>query len=659
MSTSMRRTSAVSLLAILAGCALLCPPAPAAGSSPLPASDYTVRSACTEPAPGSAGCLALQLVPLTAEARAHARPLGITRAVSAAAHTPAEGYFGLRPQDLHSAYRLPNSSESAQTIALVDAYNDPNAAADLKVYDEEFGLPACTVADECFKQVNQKGETAKLPYPETTLELEEGLTAGNPEAEEAAGWAFEMSLDIEVAHAACQNCHIALVEAGSPTDENLDAAEQAAVTIGATEISNSWGGPEVGASALAGAFDHRGVVITASAGDDGYLSWDAKESAQRGYAEFPASSPDVVAVGGTRLTLGVGGKWEGEAVWNGDGAGGGGCSVEFEAQPWQQGVSDWSGVGCARKRAVADVAADADPYTGVAIYDASAECEYEESGTILLGHWCTVGGTSLASPLIASTYALAGGAHGVPYPARTLYENELASPGSLHDVSQGSNGKCALFNKRTGLSRCEPSAEAAESCASKLICLAAAGYDGPTGVGTPDGIAAFQPSLEVPPSNEGPGEPSKEGGGNSPPQGGEGIVPGSSSTQTNARAAGAPTGAAGASSPSAGPTGIRLSGLTLTLRAIIALDRSRPAISKVGFAFTISARARVRVTLSRQVRRHGHTRWQSLPASLTITAAAGRNSRHLVSRGALAPGSYRLALTPAHASAQSITFEIG
>ncbi len=194
------------------------------------------------------------------------------------------------------------------------------------------------------------------------------------------------------------------------------------------------------------------------------------------------------------------GAWAGETVWNGDGATGGGCSVVFAAQPWQQSVSDWSGVGCGAKRAVVDVSADADPYTGVAVRDTSPECEYryEESKVKHVLYWCTIGGTSVSSPLIASTFALAGGASGVEYPARTLYENELRSPGSLHDVTAGSNGECSEPFTETGLSGCTPAEEAA-SCATKGICLAGTGYDGPTGVGTPDGIAAFKP-LPNPPT---------------------------------------------------------------------------------------------------------------------------------------------------------------
>ena len=482
---------------------MFCTQAAAAGTvSPLPRSDYTVRAVCAAPAPRRAGCLALQLVPRTAEARAHTYPIGVTRATRAtpsAAPSPAEGAFGLRPQDLHSAYQLPTSASGTQTIALVDAYNDLTAEEDLGAYAKEFRLPECTTGDGCFKKVNQNGETGNLPFPKSTSELEsarKGSQAAREEAAEATGWGLEISLDIEVSHAICQNCHILLVESNEPSYEDLEKAEKSAATLGAGEISNSWAGPEAGETPeleSASPFNHPGIVITAAAGDNGYLNWDAASSLEKGYVNFPASSPHVVAVGGTRLTLGAGSAWAGETVWNGDHATGGGCSVVFTAQPWQQNVSDWSAVGCGTKRAVADVAADADPYTGVAVHYTSTECEYkyEEAKVKHVVYWCPIGGTSVASPLMASVFALAGGANGVAYPAKTLYENEVKSPASLHDVTVGSNGECSKPFTETGLSGCTPAEEAAKSCASKAICLAATGYDGPTGVGTPDGIAAF------------------------------------------------------------------------------------------------------------------------------------------------------------------------
>jgi hypothetical protein len=473
--------------------------------------------------------MALRLVPRTAQARAHRHPIGVARAALApsAPPSPAAGDFGLRPQDLHSAYALPTSASGTQTIALVDAYNDVDAESDLAIYSKEFALPECTAADGCFEKVNQNGESANLPFPQTRaiLTKDEQACHATKEnrrkreeacllVEEAKGWSVEISLDIETAHGVCQSCHIALVEADEPSYEDLETAEDSAARLGADEISNSWGGPECDDGSCledSSAFDHPGVVIAAAAGDYGYLNW--LEESPSPYASFPAVSPQVVAVGGTRLNTGAGGEWTGESVWNdggesdgvtdGAGAGGGGCSTRFDAQPWQQGVSDWSSVGCGVKRAAVDVAADADPYTGVAVYDSAsgAECEseYEEDHTIHVLDWCTYGGTSLATPLIAATFALAGGAGGVEYPARTLYENETSSLGSLHDVTEGSNGACrSPFDEDTGLSSCTAAEEAAASCASEAICLARTGYDGPTGVGTPDGIAAFTPPPRAP-----------------------------------------------------------------------------------------------------------------------------------------------------------------
>jgi hypothetical protein len=590
-------------------------------------------------------------MPQTEEARAHNHPLGVTSATSPQAPSPAAGFFGLRPQDLHSAYQLPTSAPTPQTIALVDAYNDPSAAADLTAYDKEFSLPECTTGNGCFSQVNQNGETTNLPFPKTIAELEaarKGSSERKKEAQRAEGWALEISLDIEAAHAGCESCKIVLVEASTPRDQDLDAGEQTAVARGASEISNSWGGPEIETSPLASAFNHPGVVITASAGDDGYLSWDAENASEKGYAEFPASSPDVVAVGGTRLTLNAGGGWERETVWNGHGAGGGGCSVEFSAQPWQRRVSS---SGCREKRAVADVSADADPYTGVAVYDSGAECEYEEKGKIHFGHWCTLGGTSLASPLVAAAFALAGGSGGVAYPSRSLYENELGQPTSLHDVTEGSNGACSKpFDEATGLSGCSLSEEAG-SCASTLICVAGSGYDGPTGVGTPDGITAFQPPSGA--------EAAKELGGESREAGSQHTEEAASAKTGAGAGAGAapPTSTPGALPASLPP--IALSRLALTLNAVLALNHSRPKASQVGFTFTLNVAARLRVTLSKRVRLHGSPRWQALRDSITITAAGGRDSHRLSGRNVLTSGLYELTLAPTNGAARSIVFRIG
>ncbi|HEY4915524.1 MAG TPA: S8 family serine peptidase, partial [Solirubrobacteraceae bacterium] len=434
----MRQTAALGLVAIAAGFLLLWAQAARAETvSPLPASDYTVKAACKPPSEGHATCMALQLVPTTAAARARTHPLGVTLNHAVPAGSAKEGAYGLTPAELHSAYGIPTTATGTQTIALVDAYNDPNAASDLKAYETEFRLKGCEEA-ACFTRVNEKGETANLPFPHNDAELKTALKSGNEavvaEAEEAAGWDVEISLDIEAARATCENCHILLVEASSTEDGDLSRAEDwAAEHGGPQEISNSWGGPE-GESATP--FDHPDIVITASAGDDGYRSWNAAEEYERDYTSFPASSPDVVAVGGTRL-MRSSGKWQSETVWNdggesagfmdGYGATGGGCSELFTAQPWQQHVADWSKVGCGTKRAVSDVAADGDPLTGFALYDTNPAPEESAS------HWYTYGGTSLSSPIVASTFALAGGSGGVGYPAETLYGKAKLLPASLHD----------------------------------------------------------------------------------------------------------------------------------------------------------------------------------------------------------------------------------
>ncbi len=699
MTTRTRHTAALSLAAVLAAFALPCAQAGAMETvSPLPPSAYTTRAVCPPPAPGHAACQSQQLIAITAAARTHTRPLGVARASANPTPSLTGGSFGLTPQDLHAAYGLPDETASfspEQTIALVDAYNDLNAEADLKAYSKEFGLPECTTANKCFAKVNQNGEPANLPFPrsQASLEAREALCKGSEAGEtqlkkeerqeacyeerEANGWTVEIALDIETAHAVCQNCHIALVEADSASYADLDAAEEAAVALHATEISNSWAGPECAEEAGkrecvpdSSAFNHPGILIAAAAGDDGYLNW--LEAEPTAFANFPASSPHVLAVGGTRLhTLGPKGEWTGESVWNdggesegekeGYGAGGSGCSIQFAAQPWQASVADWSSVGCAGKRAVADVAADADPYSGLAVHDTSPDCayKYKEAGVEHVLYWCTIGGTSLASPLIASVFALAGGAQGVKYPAQTLYENAIVSPASLHDVTAGSNAEClAPFDEKTGLQGCDAAEEAAAGCSSHLICLAGTGYDGPTGVGAPDGIAAFQPPAEGAGGKPGPEDEGTGSSGENPGAGGGPPAGSGSSTPTTASGSGVSPAGSGSPPPAAKPA-IRLSGLALTLRALIALNTSRPRTSQIGFTFTLNVAAHVRVSLQRRVLSHGHARWQTQMRALTIAAIGGRNSHSLGGHGALRAGSYRLTLTPAGGAARSLVFQIG
>jgi IPT/TIG domain-containing protein len=456
------------IAALLLGTALALASAIPAGAAtvqrPLAESNYGVRPLCGDPGPGEASCMALELVPETAAARARATPLGMTVRRQVEPHSAASGSFGLRPQDLHSGYGLPSVSPVQQTIAIVDAYDDPTAEADLAHYSQEFGLPECTAASGCFTKVNQEGNASPLPQADS-------------------GWSGEIALDVESAHATCQNCKILLVEANNSFSTSLEAAENTAARLGATEISNSFGGPSE-PTVEGSAYNHPGIVITASTGDHGYLDWDNHSNPFFiGHPEFPASSPKVVAVGGTRLML-ASGAWSSERVWNdgsstglSEGAGGSACSEHLSAQSWQTAVADWGAVGCAGKRAAADVAADADPFTGVAVYQG--------------GNWSTVGGTSLASPIVASVFALAGGSGGVSYSAQTLY-GHLGLAG-LHDITVGSNGECAKEFDFVNLTAGCTSEEEEADCGGTLICKAASGYDGPTGVGTPSGVTAFVP----------------------------------------------------------------------------------------------------------------------------------------------------------------------
>jgi hypothetical protein len=649
--------------------------------APLPESNYSVRSACRAPAPGHASCMALELVPETEAARAHERPLAMPRAVPARAGaatevckppTAAEGCFGLTPKDLHSAYDLPDDEESSSsppTVAVIDAYNDPTLEANLKTYDQEYGFSECTTEDGCLEKLNEHGEAGNFPFPKTTAELEsrrEGDETERDEAEEAEGWTVEESLDVETVRATCQNCKILLVEAETTSDTQLEAAEETAERYGAKEISNSWGTPECESSGLCitegAVFDDPGTVITASAGDYGYLDWDSLDA---GYTDYPASSPNVVAVGGTRLRLSSAGAWEAETVWNdggrdggvddGHGAGGGGCSEEFEAQLWQQHVSDWSSVGCGDRRAVADVSADADPYTGVAVYDTSAEeceTEYRQSGVEHLVRWCTIGGTSLASPLVASVFALAGGAHGVSYPSRTLYENEVDTPGSLHDVTSGSNGECDRpFDSETAESGCTTAEEAA-SCSSHLICKAGTGYDGPSGVGTPDGITGFQP-----PSGSGGQDEEKSTGGDTSPS--APTVPAPVSSSGSSTTSSSSTSQASLTPLAASAPAARISGLALTFNALLALDADRPRIAQIGFTFDCNVATRVTVTLQKQGGKRGHTRWLTFVRPSSFFAASGHDTHRLGGHRSLGSGSYRLTLTLPDGSPRSIVFKIG
>jgi hypothetical protein len=341
---------------------------------------------------------------------------------------------GYDPADLRSAYDLPSESAgSGQTVAIVDAYDDPNAESDLAVYRTRYRISACTTANGCFRKVNQTGSPK---YPTANAE-----------------WAVEISLDLDMVSAACPNCHILLVEASSNTNTNLYTAEDEAATLGATEISNSWGGGESSTESTGDSFfDHPGVPITAAAGDSGYG------------VEYPAASPDVIAVGGTALTRASNTRGWSESAWSGTGSG---CSA-YEPKPaWQ------TDKGCA-DRTDNDVAAVASTETPVSIADSyklPREFSVPEAG------WTLVAGTSVASPLVAGTMALAN-AYTRSFPgAEALYEEAAQNgTGVLDNVVSGSNGSCGTY-----------------------LCNAGSGYNGPTGLGSPYGAPVVLPPVQQEP----------------------------------------------------------------------------------------------------------------------------------------------------------------
>jgi subtilase family serine protease len=381
------RRAAVAAIGVLVCAALI------GGGSAARADSPAANAVCGAAAPGYARCFALRVAGISSPAVSPNLPAG----------------YG--PADLQSAYSLPSSTNGAgQTVGIVDAFDDPTAESDLGQYRSTYGLPACTTANGCFKKVNQTGGTT---YPPVNT-----------------GWDEEISLDLDMVSAICPNCHILLVEATSNSFANLDTAENEAVTLGANEVSNSWGGGEFsGETALDVFFNHPGVAITASTGDDGYG------------VQYPAASPDVTAVGGTSLTKTKKGKWK-QTAWSGAGSG---CSSQESKPAWQHDT------GCSR-RTVADVSAVADPHTGVAV---------DYNGTFLV-----FGGTSVSSPIIASVYALAGNASTVNYGSYPYLHDTKAN---ITDVKKGSNG----------------------SCGGSYLCTAKKGYDGPTGLGTPKGVGGF------------------------------------------------------------------------------------------------------------------------------------------------------------------------
>jgi subtilase family serine protease len=376
-------------------------PGAAAAPTTVAAGKHVAKVCATSTTPHSASCHALKLVD--------------DKGVTPTSTTPPA--TGLTPAGLQSAYKLAGLSANGRTVAIVDAYGYPNLERDLGVYRSQFGLPPCTVANGCLRIIDQNGGTA-LPRFD-------------------AGWAGEQALDVDAVSAAAPDAKILVVQAKSNTFANLGAAVvTAAKQPGVVAISNSYGGGDAPDTTYGAYYNHPGIAVTASTGDNGYLG-----------GSYPASSAYVTAVGGTSLVAASNARGWTESVWSGTGSG---CSSYNTALV----AAASSGTGCAN-RAMADVSAAADPGKGgMAIY-------YPTSRTN--STWAQFGGTSESAPIIAAVYALSGNTSG--------YANSLpyASPGSLFDVTSGTNGTCPTTQ----------------------WCTARTGWDGPTGLGTPNGTGAF------------------------------------------------------------------------------------------------------------------------------------------------------------------------
>jgi Ricin-type beta-trefoil lectin domain/Putative Ig domain len=351
---------------------------------------------------------------------------------------PHQTPSGYGPASLQSAYNLTTASGggTGETVAVVTAYGDPNAASDLATYRSQYALPACdNTGPGCLTVENEQGQTSPLP-------------AGN------TGWSLADSADLDMVSAICPNCQLLLVEANSNSISDLGKAENTAAGA-AHFVANSWNGPEFTTEDSDDTlyFDHPGVAITVAAGESGYgTTW-------------PTTSQFVTAVGGTTLTAdsGVSRGWT-ETAWAGTGSG---CS-QAEPKPSWQTADDSSPAGCLN-RTQNDVAAVGNPNTGVALYDT-----YVASGNT--SGWQVGGGTAVAAPIIAAVYALAGTPAPRTYPASYPYQSGQAA--NLYAVTSGSNGTCESDRQ--------------------YLCNAGSdtgGYNGPTGLGTPDGTAAFADSV--------------------------------------------------------------------------------------------------------------------------------------------------------------------
>ena len=354
---------------------------------------------------------------------------------------------GYGPSDLDSAYNLSGSSSSTGTIAIIDAGVDGNLESDLATYRSNYGLPACGSSDGCLKLENFDG--GAQPAPQTS--------GAGANAEEQIG--VETSLDMDMASAACPSCHLLEISVpwqdgetdGDTSTGDFAKAVNTAVSAGAAAVSISYGYTADSGNTSGdqlNAFNHQGVAIEASTGDSGFNGGT--------HTSWPSDLPYVIGVGGTTLN-GPGN----ESAWSG---GGSGCETFFDAANGQPSSVT---ANCANHLAVADVSADADPNTGVAVYDTYAPSTSQPA------NWGVVGGTSASAPFIAGLFANAGVPSSLLGP-NTLYQ---ASSSDFNDITSGNNEQSDQCANYPGLNA--------------NVCNAGTGWDGPTGLGSPNGLGAF------------------------------------------------------------------------------------------------------------------------------------------------------------------------
>lgn len=335
---------------------------------------------------------------------------------------------GYTPAELRSAYKIPATGGTGKTIGIVVAYHHPAAEADLGTYRSGYGIASCTVASGCLRVIDQNGGTNYPPTPSYLVPPD---------------WHLETSIDLDMASASCPACKLLLVEATDNTTANLAIAARRAVTAGATVVNLSWGSIETTGNAPYDSYFHNaGVPIVAASGDRGYNNHltDPLHPTPGNAPSWPASHPEVISVGGTVLTPATNARGWSETVSS---ISGGGCSIYQPKPAWQ------TDPGCAR-RMTNDVAAVADPATPVSIYNSD-----------VFGGWSYESGTSIAAPIVAGVLAQAND-FTRSLGAKAFYQ----STASLFDITSGSSGTCS------------PS----------YLCNAASGYDGPSGLGTPNGV---------------------------------------------------------------------------------------------------------------------------------------------------------------------------